>query len=92
MERTRTIKNVTLAAVEEVLNDYENNELIECLEGSLIDNYLIYGSQRDIYIFCKETYVNPWCSDYTVYYGNKDKIWKLWEEFERAYREEYPEE
>jgi hypothetical protein len=86
MERTRTIKNVSLEAVNDLLNG-DNVELLEVLEGSLLDNYLIYCHNNGNLVLCTETYLNEWSSCYTVIYGNYDKVYAKFEKFENEYRQ-----
>lgn len=47
---------------------YQNDgEIIDCIEGCLIDNYLI--STKRGYIALIEAFVNSWTSDYTLYFS-----------------------
>lgn len=41
-------------------------EIIDCLEGSLIDNLLLYNSKTRRYFLCLEHYLNEWSSCYKV--------------------------
>ena len=46
---------------------YQNNaEVIDCIEGTLIDNLLCY-TKRGI-LLLKEHYLNCWSSDYQVFF------------------------
>lgn len=73
----RTFK--TSSSIERILNHYQG-EIMDCVEGCLIDNYLISTPQGAIML--KETYQNCWTSIYTVYMSNDSiEIYGMWEAF-----------
>ena len=71
--------------IEELLTDVQG-EIIEVIEGCLIDNYLISTGGC---MFCViESYVNCWTSNYTVFSSNIDKdIEDYWENFKTNFQE-----
>ena len=59
---------------------------VDCIEGCLIDNYLLETDPEAI--FLKETYQNCWQSIYTVYRSTDFfEIYGLWGDFERSLAE-----
>ena len=70
-----------------------NGDYIDCLEGTLLDDLLIYGNNGYIAMF--ETYQNSNCSIYTIYEPETEKdnndITALWDNRmqtrEKQYRE-----
>lgn len=63
-------------------------EVVDFVEGALLDSVLIEG-RRGLY-FLKDTFLNEWCSTYTVYfaaYKNSDDcetLWSMWDTFAGA--------
>lgn len=74
------------------INDFiqANNAVeIDCVEGCLIDNYLLSTDTETI--FLQETYQNCWTSIYTVYradYGNDSEVFDRWYELKDAIEKE----
>ena len=56
-------------------------ELIQVLEGNLIDNYLMYHYDTNKYMIGVETYKNCWSSVITLY----EATYKELQEFEENY-------
>jgi hypothetical protein len=82
MERTRTIKNVTPAAVDDLI--YKTGaELEDTIEGVLLDDLLFWATPTRL-VMAIETPANEWSSLYTVIYGNPAKIYAKWEERKEA--------
>ncbi len=58
----------------------------EVIEGVLIDTIIVYHSDDCIEVW-EDTYINPWCSEYTrhIYRKGLPKRWQkaLEEEYER---------
>ena len=67
----------TCEAVEN-LQDKEHIELVECIEGCLLDNVLLYDNKSDIYYMCTEHAQNEWSSCYKVSCGNGKIIYEKW--------------
>jgi len=69
---------------------YQNRaEVIDCIEGCLLDNLLCY-TRRGI-LFLKEHYLNCWSSDYQVFFvpfnatkGEHDDIFQAFEALRTA--------
>lgn len=58
---------------------YQNaGEIVDCLDGCLLDDLLLYTRRGLVAIF--ESYVNSNQSDFTVYFSTDPaEIWPLWE-------------
>ena len=58
-------------------------EIIDGVDGCLLDDILLYARRGLIAIF--ETYVNPNLSAYTVHFStDADEIYRLWDERKTA--------
>lgn len=68
----------TVGAIEELQNR-ENIEFVDCIEGCLIDSLLLYDSKADLYYMCLEHAQNEWTSCYKVSYGNGKIIYQKWD-------------
>ena len=61
-------------------------EIISCIDGTLIDNYLIENKRG--YIILMETYVNCWTSNYSLLFSTDVKaIDKIWNDLAYKYNE-----
>lgn len=73
--------NFTVADVEGLIQSSGEDCIEEFVDGILIDNILFYdrflpsGFQ---YVAAIETPMNTWRSNYTVYFGNSEEIYGLW--------------
>ena len=78
------------ASNEEIITAYKKLyqvcEIEDAVDGSLLDNYLLYTSNG--YIAVVETYETSNSSVYTVCSGNDDEIISLWDEIKER-KEEY---
>lgn len=66
------------SAIDE-LNSREEIELIDCIEGCLLDSLLFYDCKTEKYYMCLEHYQNSWSSCYEVYYGTEEEIYQKWD-------------
>ena len=66
------------SAIDE-LNNREEIELIDCIEGCLIDNLLFYNCETQIYYMCLEYPLNCWSSCYQVRYGTEEEVYEVWD-------------
>ena len=64
-------------SIEEMEEEYRG-EVIDCVEGCLIDSVLI--ETLDGYIALIETFCITWTSNYTCYIGG-DEVYDVWEDF-----------
>lgn len=65
-------------SIEDIIEE-SNGTVIDCIEGCLIDSVLIDSSAG--YIAMIETFQNVWTSVYTVYMGNNDEVYGVWENY-----------
>lgn len=77
----RTYK--TSSSVEQIL-DFYKGEITDCIEGCLIDNFLI-STDKGL-LMLEETYQTCWTSIYTVYIGDNDAIAQKWDALVEAIR------
>ena len=77
MTRTRSAQRIAPEAVEQLLT-LPDTALLDCIDGSLLDEYLI--AIGDNLLIAYEQYLNEWSSCYRITYGNPDKIGALWEQ------------
>ena len=84
MERTRTVKDISYKTIENLMQ-LDDVEILDCLEGSLLDNFLLAIGEN--YAIAQETYLNCWSSCYTLIYGNCDKIQDRWDNLRKEYEE-----
>ena len=68
---------------------HQNSAIVEdFLEGCLLDNMLLQ-TRRGV-AFVKETFINTWCSTYTLYFAAYkdrdavDAVYNMWSEFADA--------
>ena len=68
---------------------HQNSAIVEdFLEGCLLDNMLLQ-TRRGV-AFVKETFINTWCSTYTLYFAAYkdrdavDAVYNMWYEFADA--------
>ena len=63
---------------------HQNNaKYIECIEGCLLDNYVLACNRGTAFIY--EQYVNEWTSNYRVEFykkGHEEEGWDKWYNFE----------
>ena len=62
-------------------------ELLDVIEGNLIDDMLFYNSKAKIYYMCLEHATTTWTSVYKLYSGNEKEIYEIWNELERNDKE-----
>lgn len=63
-----------------------DGEIIDVIEGTLLDNY--YIATKRGYIILAETYVNCWTSKHTFYFFTDVRLSdKYWNKIEQAYIE-----
>lgn len=72
------IKEKYYGSIEEIEKEY-NGEVIDCIEGCLIDSVLI--DTKDGYIALIETFQNEWTSVYTMYSRDNDEVYDVWENY-----------
>ena len=77
MTRTRSADRIAPEAIEQLLT-LPDTELLDCIEGSLLDEYLIAIGENLLIAY--EQPLNCWSSCYRITYGNPDKIGELWEQ------------
>ena len=65
-------------SIEEVEEEYKG-EVIDCVEGCLLDSVLIDSASG--YIALIETYQNEWTSAYMMYSGDNDEVYSVWEDY-----------
>lgn len=65
----------------------EEIELLDIIDGNLIDNMLFYNSKAKIYYMCLECVTTTWTSAYKLYSGNEKEIYEKWNELERNNKE-----
>lgn len=58
--------------------DEDNINLIDCIEGCLIDNLLFYDTKTNLYYLCIEYEQNEWASSYQVCCGIESIIYDKW--------------
>ena len=73
----------TVGAIEE-LQDRENIEITDCIEGCLIDSLLLYDNKADLYYMCMEYAQNEWTSCYKVSCGNEKIIYQKWDSIKES--------
>ena len=73
----------TVNAIEELQNK-ENIELVDYIEGCLIDSLLLYDSKADLYYMCMEHAKNEWTSYYKVSCGNGKIIYRKWDSIKES--------
>lgn len=80
MRNLKKLGLYTVNAVEKFMNK-ESVETIDCIEGCLIDSFLLYDSETDLYYMCMEYAQNEWTSCYKVWCGNVNSISEKWDSF-----------
>lgn len=75
------MKNLGLYSLKEVEQLQKNNEIIEVIEGCLLDSLLLYSTECNQYVVCLEHTLNTWSSCLQVYVGNEEEIHSMWNEF-----------
>lgn len=80
------MKNLGLYSLKEVEQLQENNEIIEVVEGCLLDSILLYLPEYNQYIACLEHVLNTWSSCLQVYVGGEEEIHSMWNEFKTKTR------
>lgn len=73
----------TVSAIDELQNR-ENIEFVDCIEGCLIDSLLLYDSKADLYYMCIEYAQNEWTSCYKVSCGNGKIIYQKWDSIKES--------
>ena len=73
----------TVGAIEE-LQDRENIEITDCIEGCLIDSLLLYDNKANLYYMCMEYAQNEWTSCYKVSCGNEKIIYQKWDSIKES--------
>ena len=79
------IKHIDPLQLENELHPSEQ-EGTEFLEGCLIDNLLFFCEDIGLWIIAKETYLNCWMSEYTLYTSTDcNEVFDFWYELVRQY-------
>lgn len=79
--------NISYVKLENEVDESDHLEYVEILQGSLIDNYLIYNHNKDESYLFIETYVNSWKSTLTMYLVEYDEGLEYLENLEKLYNE-----
>ena len=66
-------------------------EVLDCREGVVMDSYIAVDNNDELFVVI-DTYETAWTSGYTLYRGNEDKLWTIWEQFADKYDEMFGEE
>lgn len=74
------MKNLGLFSCEAMNKLLDEYEIKECVDGSLVDDFLLYNWENGLYYACFEYYLNHWSSCYNVYVGKCNEIYDLWYE------------
>lgn len=57
-----------------------NEEILDCVEGSLIDNYITVNSDGKYFVY-QECFETSWSSGYWMYeFDNANEAWDFWYE------------
>lgn len=61
------------------LTEKYNEEILDIVEGTLIDNYFTFNSDGKYFIY-QECYINCWTSGYYMYeFDNAIEAWDFWD-------------
>lgn len=66
------------------------SEVFDCREGVVIDSFIGIDNDGEMFVAI-DTYETCWTSGYTVYRGNENDLWNVWDEFTAEYDEGYGE-
>lgn len=80
------MENLGLYSFKEVKQLQENNEIIEVIEGCLLDSILLYSTEYNQYVACLEHALNTWSSCLQVYVGSEEEVYSMWNKFKTEIR------
>lgn len=67
----------------ENLRHRQEIESVDCIEGVLIDNLLLYNQEQEIFYLCQEYALNEWSSCFRFYSGTEKPIYEKWDDLRR---------
>ena len=64
------------------------NDIIDIIEGCLLDNFLYYDEDNRQYVIALEHATTTWTSCLHLYIGEEAEIFEMWNHFREQNREE----